>query len=49
MWDCNLGKYVTTPPEVKNFLDELFSDFEGEVEDYKLDISWGEPVGNEIW
>ena len=49
MWDPNLGKYVTTPLEVKNLLDELFSDFEGEVGDYKLDISWGEPVGREIW
>ena len=28
MWDSNLGKYVTTPLEVKNFLDELEDLFE---------------------
>lgn len=28
MWDRSLGKYVTTPLEVKNFLDELEDLFE---------------------
>lgn len=43
------GKLILKPIIKNNKLDELFSDFEGEVGDHKADISWGEPVGSEIW
>ena len=43
------GNLILKPISKNNKLDELFSGFEGEVGNHKLDISWGEPVGNEIW
>lgn len=43
------GSLILKPISKNNKLDELFSGFEGEVGNHKLDISWGEPVGNEIW
>ena len=30
-------------------LEELFKNFNGEAEDYKVVIEWGDPVGEEVW
>lgn len=41
------GKLIITP--LKSPLEELFKDFKGNPEDYKVDIDYGKPVGNEVW
>ncbi|HZK09792.1 MAG TPA: AbrB/MazE/SpoVT family DNA-binding domain-containing protein [Clostridia bacterium] len=43
------GQLLLSPMEEKSKLEELFLHFDGNPEDYKTSISWGEPVGKEVW
>lgn len=40
---------ILTVKEEKTPLEKLFEGFKGNAKDYKVDLDWGEAVGNEVW
>ena len=41
------GKLVVSKSNTP--LEKLFKDFKGNSEDYKVDVDFGNPIGNEVW
>ncbi len=47
--DIKDGKIILNPIKEMTKLEKLFADFEGNPNDYKVSIDWGDPVGKEVW
>lgn len=43
------GKKIIMELTTNNTLLKLFENFDGNSEDYIVDVDWGSPVGNEEW
>lgn len=43
------NKIILNPIKKITKLDILFQDFDGNADDYKVAVDWGEPVGKEVW
>ena len=43
------NKIILTLKKDLSPLEKLFEGFNESAEDYKCDIDWGKPVGNEVW